>query len=533
MTVGDRLGAGARLDLGVGYQLAPDEVAAVQDAIYAQFGSGIILSEAPEEIPQDAAIFAVDMEVHRRGALWRSPGLTLVEDTSPRNLRYTFEQASLDYATELVTFDSPWWGYKAGAGYNFFNTGIAAPGPVGWAAVNVAGVLLASNGLNASYSRQPAAVVLVDQSANIIARTLAVAFGRTFGGYYTEAGIPQSLGLKWNAANGLFSDWAGLGANKELLLSDVGESDKIVALLTVGLDALGIFNRKSLWVGYPTGDYLRPADPRIRVAGLGCVSQETARATPGGVTFLSDEGVAVFDLTNATIISDPINSDLLPLDYNRISGYKAVHLPNLQRYILMTPFCTWIYEFPHPGGRRGRWFRRSLIADSAVAWSTQSGGLHWDDMVGSWDTAVGTWDSLALTQSEAPAILHFILGGKLTRESRASFSNIIANLTPCWQTPQNEKHVATNQYTTLGFELSYRSQAAAQIRLSGTNYENSIQLGLTKNLPVTAGALKKGYIWNATSGMGVRAQIEVISGDPEIVRVRQMVLAEGPVQTSL
>jgi hypothetical protein len=362
-TIGDRLLKGARPDIGVGFSVAPEDVQDFQDALYTSFGSGIINTDSAENIPQDAAISAVDMEVGRDNKLLRSPGLSLVENATPHLLRYIFEQASLDFATEIVVVDPPYFGFKGGTTFTWVNAGIAATGPAGWGAANVAGVLLFSNGVDKSYSRQPNAVVVVDQSAQVIARTFGVAFGRTFAGYFTKTGVPQSLGFQWNAANGLYNDWSGIGSGAELMLADVGESDEIVIFLPVGLDALAMMMRKSLWVGYPTGDFLRPADPRLRVASLGCVAKDTAKVTPYGVAFLSDEGVGLFSLTDVQIISDQINAELLPLDYNQLSRYTAAYSPVLQRYILCTPLGVWIYEFPTQS--RGL---NSLVAYSGTRW---------------------------------------------------------------------------------------------------------------------------------------------------------------------
>lgn len=531
-TQGERLVRGGRPYIGVGYSVPPEQVKDVESAIYASFASGLILSDSPENVPQDAGIYAIDMEVNRAGRLQRSPGLTLVEDATPRLLRYTFEQASLDYSTELVTIDPPWFGYKGSTVYTWVNAALAATGLAGWGATNVAGVLLFSNGIDKTYSRQPNAAVVVDQSAQVIARTLAVAFGRTFGGYFTVGGIPQSLGLKWNAANGLYNDWTGIGSGAELLLADVGESDKIVALLSLGLDALGILNRKSLWVGYPTGDFLRPADPRLRVGGIGCVAQETAKTTPGGITFLSDEGVVNFSLTDAAVISEQINNELLSLDYTQLRRYVGAYSSVLQRYYLGTPQGTWIYEFPNKT-RKARWFKRSIIPDDIISWSEQSGGLYWDQMAGNWDSIEASWNSLALTASDAPPIMHFMLGTKLARALQSSFSNLGTTLTPIWRTPQNDKVKITDQYTTVGFEISYASYIESQIRLAATTYQDDVGTPITKSLPITNGVLKKYNIWNQSTGMGARCQIEIISGDAEISRIRQMVYPAGPVIGSL
>jgi hypothetical protein len=529
-TIGETLLYPGRPELGVGYPLPPDQVPQEISVVYGSFESALVLM-SPEETPQDAAVMMLDMEVSRAGRIIRAPGLGLIEDALTHNLRWSFEQASLDYSTELVTIDPPYFGWKGGGAYTWVNAGIPATGNNGWTGVDIAGTLLVSNGTS-SYSRLPSVGAVVDQTANIAARTFGVAFGRTFAGYYPSGGNPQSLGLRWNAASGVFSDWAGLGSGAELLLSDVGEADKIMCLLPIGLDVLGIFMRQSIWVGYPTGDYLRPADPRIR-ARLGAVNRDSVKAVMGGAAYLTDEGVALFDLTNVQIISSQINAELLPLDYTRINQYVAAYLPLFQRYILCTPFCTWIYEFPHQG-RKGRWFKRSLRADSVIAWTEQSGGVYWDRVVGSWDAMLGSWDSLAQIQSDAPAVLHFILGTRLSRENRGSFDNLGTALTPIWQTPQNSKVKVTDQFSTTGFEIEYSSGANSSIRLSANdlNGEQS-PITVTKNLPITNGKRVKYIINTNSTGMGAQAFVEIVSGDPEIIRVRQMLLPAGPTLVAL
>lgn len=536
-TIGEQLLISGRPDVGVGVQIDPTKLPdGYLEAIYKEFGCGLVLSQSQENAPQEAATFMLDMEVDRADRIIRAPGLTLVEDANPRNLRWAFEQASLDFATELVIVDPPYFGFKGSTTFTFINAGIAATPSTtpGWGGAVAAGTLIFSNGLDHTYARQPGAMVVTDISASVIARVFGVAFGRIFAGYYMSGVNPQSLGLKWNAASGAYNDWSGTGSGAELLLSDVGESDKIVALTPVGLDVLGIFNRKSIWVGYPTGDYLRPAEPRLRVGGLGAVSAETVKVCHGGVAFLSDEGVGFFDLTNASIISHDINAELLPLDYTRITQYTAAYSPQLMRYYLCTPFCTWIYEFPIPGTRRkGRWFKRSLIANNVIVWSEQSGGLWWDQAIGNWDAQVGSWDTQALQASAAPGRVHFMLGTKLSREDRSSLSNLGTPIGPVWQTPQHADHEITAQFTTFGFEVEYKSFADAQLRLAATDLNGDPGPTVTKTLPSSGGKTRRYVIWNQSTGMGVKAQVEILSGDPAISRIRQLILPSGPSLVSL
>lgn len=531
-TVGEKLLLPARPQVGVGYQVDPTQVPETKSIIYSSFEAGLMLSASPESIPENAAVLALDMEVSTGGGIQRSPGLTLIEDATPHDLRYCFEQASLDYSTELVAVDPPYFGFKGGTVFTWVNAGISATGPYGWTATNVAGVLIFSNGVDKTYARLPGGGIVSDISAQVVARSLAVAFGRTFAGYYLSGASPQSLGLKWNAASGAYNDFSGLGSGAELLLADVGEADKIVGMITIGLDALAIFMRHSIWVGYPTGDYLRPADSRIRISGLGAVSRDTIKLTPGGATFLSDEGVANFNLTDAQIISSQINHELLPLDYTQLSKYTAAYLPLRQRYVLCTPFCTWIYEFPHTG-RIGRWFKRSAIASNVLVWTEQSGGVYWDQAVGTWDAFLGNWNSVQQTQSDAQAQLYFILGTKLTRENRGTLLNLATPLIPSWRTPQGVKEKVTDQYTTHGYELEYSTTSPASVRVSATDKDGKPGPTTLKNLPVTGGILCRFIIWAVSTGMGVQAQITVVTGDPEITRIRQIVSYSGPTLVSL
>jgi hypothetical protein len=536
VTIGDGLFRGARSEVGQGYPIDPKLVPQLIDVVYAAFEAGLVLSSSPENIVENGAVAAIDMEVDRGGKLIRSPGLLLVEDAAPRNLRYTFQHSNLDYGTELVTIDPPFFGFKGGGAYTWVNAGLPATGIAGWAVTNYAGTLIISNGTS-SYTRLPGGGVLTDVTAQVAARALAVVFGRIFAGYYMAGINPQSLGIKWNSVAGGV-DFAGTGANAEFLLSDAAEADKIVAMLPIGLDVLSILNRKSLWIGYPTGDAYRPADPRVKVQSLGCVSADTARITARGVTFLSDEGVATFNLQGVEIISQEINDELLPLDYTRISQYTATFIPTLQRYILTTPFCVWIYEGSQPsqGGqavRPSRWFKRSLIANSVLNWSNQVAGGSWDTIPGTWDQQTLTWEQMALAQSDSPGLPHFTIGSKLVREDRSSFSNLGIALTPLWRTPQSSKTIGTDQYATIGFEISYKSIAAASVRLSANDQNGTPGTPVVKSLPVTGGIYKKFIIFNETTGMGVQAQIEVVSGDPMISRIRQMVLPSGPTLVAL
>jgi hypothetical protein len=521
-----------------GYSTPPQQLATLEpeEIVYDSFAQGIVLADSPDDVKPGCAVYAIDMEVTRADRLIRGPGVTLLEDATPRSLLYTFEQASLDYTTELVTIDPPWLGYKGPLAYTWVNLGIGATGNFGWTARNIAGTLLFSNGFDKTYTRAPLAAVVTDRSAQVVARTFALAFGRTFaGGYMTSPGLGfQALGLRWASSTDPIADWTGTNSGFELLLADQSDADRIVALHTIGWDVLGILCRKSLWVGVPTGVARRPADFRTRFQGSGCASRDTVESTPQGVTFLSDEGVASFNVNQFEIISGAINAELLPIDYLQLSRYKSAYQAVGQRYILCTPSCTWVYEFPIPAvGRPGRWFKRSGIFDGAVTWAEQSGVVSWDQVVGSWDSQTLTWDQMVQNQSDVPSRLYLISGTKLGREDYASFTNFGTPLTPVWRTPQQARRRTTGQITTTGFEIVYSSTSESQIHLRVASYDGLFTKTLTKTLPSTGGAVVRKMLWANLTGMGLQAQIEIASGSPEIARLMQIVQSSGPVIGSL
>lgn len=527
-THGDTFGRGRR-GFGVGVSIPPDEYPDdYQSVIYKSFADGIDMSDAPEDVRQASAVLAVDMEVVN-DRLVRSPGIIQLSDESPRSLLHIFQQASIDFNVELVAIDPPWLGYKGSGAWNWVNLGLAATLEPGWGAINYLGDLLFSNGVNASYSRAPAAAVVTNQTANIIARTFAQQFGRMFAGYYVVGGAGQGLGVKWNDTTGLIGGWGGAGAGAQLLLSD-DTADHVVAIRALGFDLLAILCRNSLWAGYPTGRANRPADFRHRFGGVGCVSERTARVTYGGVTFLSDHGVVHYTVNDAPVISEKINADLLPLDLTSPSLYSGAYIPVRRRYMLTTPGGIFIYEFPIPEiARPGRWFKRAALVDNVVAFTNQAALVTWDSLVGSWDSLVGSWD--LLSGGPSPANPFFTLGGLFGTEDPSVNTAFGQAMNPRWRTPQNLQEQVTDQITTVGWEIAYASVDAASIRLITPDKDSNFVKQSVKALPATGSLVRKRMMWANPphTGMGLQQQIEVVSGHPEILRIRQLFIPAGPV----
>lgn len=506
----------------------PKTLPVPESVVYAKFTGGLDLSDAPEGLELDRSTFALDMEVTRNDRIVRSPGVSLVEEVSPHSLMYIIPQASIDYTTDIVVIDPPYIGIKSTGPFTWYNVGLNATAEFGWPSTNVIGDLIFSNGFDSTYVRQSGATVVSDISADIIATSFAVAFGRAFAGGYMSAGTLQGLGIRWNASTGAVNDWIGVGSGAEFLLSSNKVGDKIIGMEGIGFDYLGIMCRNSLWIGTRTGQPDRPADFRERFPGLGCASRDTIAGTPNGVMFLSDEGVVLFNANNVDIISGQINAELLPLDYVRINSYKAVYQARLRRYVLTTPLCTWIYEEGIPGVRLPRWFKRSLIADNIFGFADQSGIVSWEDVVGTWEEQTLGWEDLSQSQTTAPARLYVTSGTKLGVEDVTVTTNFGSSLQPKWRPPNSNKVQQTDMFTTVGFEVEYVSSVDSVVNFVLPDNTGQFTNNNPRVLPASGDRYVRRLIEFVYTGLGVAGQIEIYTGDCAIAHVRQIYQSAGP-----
>lgn len=538
-TRGDEIGYGGRPRVGTGVSVPPLPVQDPLEIVYESWQAGLITADSPEDIPLNAAQQAIDVRIERNDSLTRMEGIQLQEDVTPRSLLYIFQHASLDFSTELVVIDSPYVGHKSTGSFIFDNNGIVPTGSKGWNVVNVAGVLLFSNGVDGTYTRDPGAVVVTDISADIIADTFATAFGRVFAGAVTDplSGY-QGLMMRWNGTGSPpESDWSSPNAQAELLLSNQQEADRIVANRPIGFDALAILTRKQQWMGYPTGQDNHPAQFRLRFAGRGCVAEPTAVVTPYGACFLSDEGVVLTDLNNSNIISAGINASLLPLNYTQLDQYRAVYQPIRDRYILVTPAGTWYYEFPRQDPLAGfsipgRWYFSSFVPDSLVIFTDQSGNVYWATVPGFWADQTLTWAEMAIGEMDAPPVLYMGRGSELGFEDAGTYTNLGDEQNPLWVTSQAQRHV-TDLINTLQFEIEFESTDQATVQFLTADWNGNFTNIRTVVLPNTNGFRKTGIFPFTGAGKGSAVQIKYITKNARIARLRQVYLPMGKTQTNL
>lgn len=537
-TWGDKLLRDARPQVGVGVSVSPADIPEPSSVEHTDWRKGLVSYEANEDVSPDAAVLLQDVEATNQDALVRAPGIGLVEDVTPRDLSWLFEHASIDFATSLIALDPPYIGVKTDADMVFTNEGIAATGNIGWNVTNVAGILLFSNGQDSTYLRDWATGVITDISAEIIAQTFGNAFGRTFAGAYTDPidGL-QALGIRWDAASADPADWTGLGSGEILLISNQPEADRIVALRPIGFDVLGVLTRKNLWLGYPTNDSNEPADFRIRFPGIGCVAERTAVVTPDGVIFLSDSGVAKFNINEAEILSGEVNNLLLPIDYQNLDKYYAIYNKQFQTYQLYTPTGTWIYQLKvlNPVGeiiRPPRWFFRSYVGDSAAIFTPQNNNLFWSTVFGTWLAQTLTWAEMSIGEELAPPQVYVGQGSKLGVELIGAETYFDDDQDAYW-TSKQDKQQTTDIVTTQAFEIEYLSGNDSEIEFSMLDEDGAETGNTTVTLPSSNNKKISRILWAVISGTGTTMRLRLVTGSPEIFRVRHVFDSSAPTLTAL
>lgn len=483
-TWGDQLGRwSTSRNAGVGAQIAPEQVPKTQKIVYGNF-SGIDQSASPTIVPFSAGIRrSIDIEVTKDNALIRAPGIVLIEDAPGHSFKYAVSQTAPDGSVELLVFDPPYIGVRAAAATAWTNVALPATGPYGWVAANHGGIEVFSNALLNGYARLFGAAAIISVPTMPAGRSIASIFARVFIAGPLVGGSYDNLRIAWSGASGAYNDWSSLTASSEALVADLSWADRIVALRPHGRDLLCILMRHSVWIGVPTGDAARPADFRIVFAGVGCVSESTARTTRDGVTYLSDDGVHTFDGNNDEMISGAINEELLPVDYDQLGRYTASYDSYRKRYLLTTPFGVWVHEYAVPELQRpARWYKRSFIADSVFSYSDQAADPVWDDATDTWDTTgEGTWDEDIAIGLDAPTRLFFASGTKLGREDYSNFQNFGVDFTGKWRGTPPKRDDLSGLIMVQEYELEYKS--GGRVLISTPDTDGNMTPHITAILP--------------------------------------------------
>lgn len=516
-----------RQPLGVGVQVTAEAQPQPVEVNYHSFKYGLQLADRSGDVPAGYYSHAIDIETSRKDGVIRAPGVRLVEDAA-RDLSWLAVQTGLDFQSVLLAFSPPYLGVREAGSFAWTNWNLADGNF--WVASNYGDVALFSNG-SVSYARNfdSGAVELVAGMPG--ARTIFTAFGRVFAGGTIVENEYNILGVIWNGLEGDYRDWSGLGSGGELLVADVSQADRIVAGRLLSFDAVAVLCRRSLWVGVRTTDPARPADFQFKLIGVGCVAEPTAKTTEAGVTFLSDEGVRHFDALNAEVISSAINDELLPIDFTQIHLYKAAWNSSRRRYILTTPTATYIYQFPTSDYPKGAWFKYSLTATNVVVFAQQVLDPTWEDFGNlTWDQlGVQTWADLATPESsEAPDVI-FVKGSLFGIQDESESDNFGLPLAPICKPKPDEQALVDlpgRIVLTQRFLLEYRGSGT--IELIAQNDVGFYEVVVTRMLPQKAVSYTTTIdVLHSSRALGIYLRIS--EGNPEILKIQQVVLDNGPV----
>lgn len=500
---------------------------------FADFGRGQYNPNLPEDIPVEFASFAggynsadrredvhptgspncIDVEVDAKDRLIRAPGVGSVEDFGVREAKYLIPHTSLDFRSELVFFDPPFIGVKADAGTIWTDVGLDAAYDKDFAWTNYAGTLLFTNGLKV-YKKVFKETAVTELTQMPVAYAYATFAGRVFALSAFIGGSMEPMGIAWSSAVGTYDDWTGTGSGHEFLIADAVSGDHGVALRPMGLDFMAVLLRRSIWIARRTGLRDRPADLRPAVFGVGAVNAEVCRTTMQGVVFLSDTGVYVFDGNRETHISAAIDNELLPLDYDNIKDYKGFYEIRTNRYYLLTPTTTWIYDFKFQ-----RWYRWSLLARFGVEFAPQLPATTWADLVGqTWASLAGTrWSDFA--GREGQGLETYFVGdlagtdhlGKVNVGIETFFG---VSQEPRWDFVQMQGRPSDQMFTTKAIFLEYIE--SGQVSLYLPNSVAQFELAVEQTLMNYADPhLTRIPIVKTGRGAGLR--LEITAGTPKIL----------------
>jgi hypothetical protein len=386
--------------VGIGRPLGQDQAGRLSAVTvdFPGFARGIDLRDAEQDQEAELTQQSADFVITERNRIKRAPGHLVIETMSGRNIRAMHVHTSLDFEVELLMFDGAWLGVKGTGPTTWYNASL--PAGDGWVGIPNVDNFLFTNGSTGIYRRAFGGAGTVNLiSSSPPAKTLANFAARVYAGGPTLGSTYQALAVAHSAdAEGL--QWTGLGSGVTFLIDNRVTDDRLIALRPMGFDLLAALCQKSIWIGRRTGDPFEPTQFEPRVLGQGCIAEPTVQVTPAGVVYLSESGVYVFDGNQATLLSAPINEELLPVLTNVLSTYGSSYEQTTARYKLYTPQGTWVYDL-----RYNRWLKHRYVAQRGVAFSEQFSGITWSSVLATWSTLSGTWASLQPPLGQERAVI--------------------------------------------------------------------------------------------------------------------------------
>ena len=424
---------------------------------------------------------------------------------------------ALDATSELVMIDPPFMGIKItdDTSTNWIDQGLESGAYV--SALYLDLLLFASDQSSVIRYRKPgnSNIYVLDKNVRP-PRTMAVFAGRIFLGNLVIDGEREPLGIRWNGPDE-FLTFRSDGSGQQLLLGNQELGDEIVAMRVMNVDLMAVLNKNSIWIGRRTGDLFQPAEFTPRVMGRGCISEPTARSTPLGVIYLSSNGVEVFDGNQSKHISTAIDAEILPIDEQYPEDYSAVFNPSNQRYYLLTPKATYIYEID-----KDRWFKRSKTFGRAVIFPYQYSKAKWSTATGTWNEQTGKWGDI---DREAENRVIFLKGNAIGYEEPGISSVFDEAVEATWST--NVKDYLDQVLSTKEVQLTYWGDGTLGIWLPDSKgrfkFNRTVTLDDVREPTVVRVGTKH-------TGRGLGVQIRYLNGCPTLSRIAVRALPRSTIK---
>lgn len=493
---------------------------------YADFRGGFDARSVSEVGQPNASPDMLDMDITALGRLKRLPGTTAVAVNGfagKATSKQIILHANLSGYSELIFVSFP-------------SVGVYRQGTVTWTDVG-----MLDGGRPVSYTVFGDDLILYSGKGNPVIKKLGVApvattkipaaedytvfASRVIAGGATIDGTYHPMGMNWSGISGSPEDFTGEGSGAELLVDNPSSGDRVVAVRSMNLGMMAILCRHSIWVGTFTGQLDRPADFQPRVPGAGCFNKETARATPIGVIYGADDGIRAFDGNQSRLISEQINSKILPFT---IGGrYSSMYDPLKNRYWLFTPTDTWIYEISF-----GRWLRSSMIAHGGTLLADQLPGTTWAQVVGNWSAfPTTTWRELSDRESDN-ASLHFFFDSDtadpvLHKEDAASATYFGIGQNAYWTTPISRGQQLNSMVLNKGILCEYTGSGGVRFQTSDST-GSAFRTAATKSLGL-ASTPQIAWIPFQYTGLGVQLKWQILgTASIEVAQVQLLAAPAGP-----
>lgn len=438
---------------------------------YADFRGGFDARTLREGVPANSTNNCLDFELTPEGRLKVMEGVQTIEAMAHTPTKI-ITQVSLSGTSELVIFSPPFIGVKQ-AGSTVW-TNIALSSKKLTRHTIYGDQLIFYGGGGDPFIRSPNTTPIAATGIPK-ANAYGVFANRVYAGGLAIDGQYQPMGIGWSALSGDPTDFEGEGANFETLIDETISGDEILALKTLGLNLMAILCKHSIWIARFQGIDERPADLQSREVGHGVFAPETAKSSPIGVIYLARDGVRVFDSNSSRLISERINSEILPLGTDP-DTYRATYDPARSRYLLHTPTETWVYYVSDD-----RWLPYSLVSKGGAFFATQVAATKWSDLTGrTWEDLVGTtWQDLEGRETD-PSVLYFINDTSLGKQDAGVSVVFSNNMTPRWEVPRSRGFLLHNLVETQGFEIEYKG--SAMLNASMPDIAGNMEFVLAKQL---------------------------------------------------